>query len=97
MRSKWFLMFLALGTLSALVGVYAEKSSSPYHSPSMAFLADVQTEREGSKEGCTVIGVGRNASIDGSVMTSHTDCCSECRVQVIPGRTYPKGTMAPVH
>jgi dipeptidase len=48
-------------------------------------------------EGCTVIGVGRLASADGSVMTSHTDCCSECRIQVIPGRTYPKGATAPVH
>jgi len=49
------------------------------------------------QEGCTVIGVGRNATVDGSVITSHTDCCSECRIQVIPGRTYPKGSMAPVH
>jgi len=48
-------------------------------------------------EGCTVIGVGRLASADGSVITSHTDCCSECRIQVIPGKTYPKGSMAPVH
>jgi dipeptidase len=49
------------------------------------------------QEGCTVIGVGRNATADGSVITSHTDCCSECRIQVIPGRTYPKGATAPVH
>ena len=52
---------------------------------------------EDAKEGCTVIGVGRLASIDGSVITSHTDCCSECRIQIIPGRVYPKGSMAPVH
>jgi hypothetical protein len=49
------------------------------------------------QEGCTVIGVGRNATVDGSVITSHTDCCSECRIQVIPGPTYLKGSMAPVH
>lgn len=49
------------------------------------------------QEGCTVIGVGRNATVDGSVITSHTDCCSECRIQVIPGKTYPKGSTAPVH
>ncbi len=48
-------------------------------------------------EGCTVIGVGRLATADGSVITSHTDCCSECRVHVVPAKTYPKGTMAPVH
>ncbi len=53
---------------------------------------------EGSRqEACTVIGVGRLATADGSVITSHTDCCSECRIQIIPGRTYPKGSMAPVH
>jgi len=49
------------------------------------------------REACTVIGVGRLATVDGSVITSHTDCCSECRIQVIPARTYPKGAMAPVH
>lgn len=48
-------------------------------------------------ESCTVIGAGRLATVDGSVITSHTDCCSECRVQVIPGRTFPKGALAPVH
>jgi len=54
-------------------------------------------ERAGEHDGCTVIGVGRLASADGSVITSHTDCCSECRIQVIPGRTYQKGATAPVH
>jgi dipeptidase len=48
-------------------------------------------------QACTVIGVGKLASADGSVITSHTDCCSECRIQVVPGRTYPKGSLAPVH
>lgn len=49
------------------------------------------------QEGCTVIGVGRNATVDGSVITSHSDCCSECRIQVIPGKAFPKGSMAAVH
>lgn len=53
---------------------------------------------QGAKqEGCTVIGVGRNATVDGSVITSHSDCCSECRIQVIPARTHPKGSLADVH
>jgi len=56
-----------------------------------------QSARSSKQEGCTVIGVGRLATVDGSVITSHTDCCSECRIQVIPGRTFPKGSMAPVH
>jgi len=61
-------------------------------------LASLPLAADGAKqEGCTVIGVGRLATADGSVITSHTDCCSECRIQVIPGRTYPKGSMATVH
>jgi len=48
-------------------------------------------------EGCTVIGVGKDATVDGCVITSHTDCCSECRVHVVPAQTFPKGSMAPVH
>ena len=48
-------------------------------------------------EGCTVIGIGKGATVDGSVLTSHTDCCSECRVHVVPAQTFPKGSMAPVH
>jgi dipeptidase len=49
------------------------------------------------RQSCTVIGVGRLATVDGSVMTSHSDCCSECRIQVVPGRTFPLGSLAAVH
>jgi dipeptidase len=59
--------------------------------------ADALLADSAKQESCTVIGVGRLATADGSVITSHTDCCSECRIQVIPGRTYPKGSMASVH
>ncbi len=65
--------------------------------PCLFLAAGLLAAAETDKQGCTVIGVGRNATIDGSVITSHTDCCSECRIQVIPGRTYPKGSQAPVH
>ena len=61
------------------------------------FAASPLSAAEKRLESCTVIGVGRLASADGSAMTSHTDCCSECRIQVIPGRTFPKGAIAPVH
>jgi dipeptidase len=57
---------------------------------------DASLEERGP-EGCTVIGAGRLATTDGSVITSHTDCCSECRVHVVPAQNYPKGAMAPVH
>jgi len=48
-------------------------------------------------EGCTVIGVGKMATVDGCVITSHTDCCSECRVHVVPAKSFRKGSMAPVY
>ena len=48
-------------------------------------------------QGCTVIGVGKMATLDGSVFTSHTDCCSECRVHVVPAQMFKKGSMAPVY
>lgn len=53
--------------------------------------------QDGDFDGCTVIGVGRLATVDGSVITSHTDCCSECRVHVVHGKKHKKGTMAPVY
>ncbi|MCX6235055.1 MAG: C69 family dipeptidase [Bacteroidetes bacterium] len=46
---------------------------------------------------CTDIIVGKNASADGSVITSHTEAAPDCRVRVIPGQTFPKGSMAPVY
>ncbi len=52
---------------------------------------------ENRQQGCTVIGVGKTASSDGSVFTSHSDCCSECRVHVVQGQTFPKGAKAPVY
>jgi dipeptidase len=46
---------------------------------------------------CTDIIVGKKASKDGSVITSHTGCGPECRVHVVPGRTFKKGAQAAVY
>ncbi len=47
---------------------------------------------------CTTVIVGKDASVDGSVMTSHTcDGSYDARVQVISGSTFEKGAMAPVY
>ena len=46
---------------------------------------------------CTDIIVGKKATVDGSVINSHTGACSDSRVHVVPARTYKKGTMAPVY
>ncbi len=52
---------------------------------------------EGAGDGCTIISVGKLATSDGSVITSHSDGCSECRLRVVPGRAYPRGAMADAH
>jgi len=46
---------------------------------------------------CTIIAVGKNASADGSVILSHTDTGPDSRIRVVPGRSWPEGTMAPVY
>lgn len=61
------------------------------HAAGQAFQAD------GADDSCTDIIVGRLASVDGSVMTSHTGCCDECRVHVVPRMRFAKGALAPVH
>jgi len=47
--------------------------------------------------GCTVIVVGKEASVDESVIVSHTDCGEECRIQVIPGRKFKSGEKTPIY
>ena len=81
MRRTW----IAIGIAAILMTAAAHASET------------AGSSEEKRPEGCTVIGVGREATTDGSVFTSHTDGCSECRIQVIPGRTFKPGETAPVH
>ncbi|WP_295537561.1 C69 family dipeptidase [uncultured Thioclava sp.] len=46
---------------------------------------------------CTDIVVGKDASVDGSVITSHTGAAPDCRVHVVPAQTHAPGSMAPVY
>jgi len=46
---------------------------------------------------CTDIIVGKKATVDGSVITSHTDACENSRLHVVPAGVFEKGTMAPVY
>lgn len=46
---------------------------------------------------CTIIAAGKKATADGSVLLSHTDTGPDSRIRVIPGRSYPAGTLAPVY
>lgn len=51
----------------------------------------------GEGDGCTIISAGKLATTDGSVINSHSDACSECRIHVVPGQAHPPGSKAPVH
>jgi len=46
---------------------------------------------------CTIIAVGKKASVDGSVIISHTDAGADTRIRVVHGQSYKKGEMAPVY
>jgi dipeptidase len=83
--------FINKAKLGTILGFFIILAASIF-----AAASNPAIERE-KLEGCTVIGVGKLATVDGSVITSHTDACSECRVHVVPGRTYKKGEMAPVY
>jgi dipeptidase len=48
-------------------------------------------------DSCTDIIVGKLASVDGSVITSHTGCCDNCRMSLIPGKKFKAGEMADVY
>ena len=60
-------------------------------------LGLAQGYKNAADDGCTDIVVGRLASTDGSVITSHTECGPECRLSVIPGGKHKKGEMVPVY
>jgi dipeptidase len=59
---------------------------------------DIDPDGPGYAENCTSIMVGRLASADGSVMTSHT-CDGRYRtwLEIVPARTTEKGAVHPVY
>ncbi len=46
---------------------------------------------------CTDIVAGKKATVDGSVITSHTFGGNDTRIRVVHGQKYPAGSMAPVY
>ncbi len=65
---------------------------------SHAQYSDIDTDGPGYGENCTTIMVGKLASTDGSVMTSHT-CDGNYRtwLNIVPRQIFEKGTMHPVY
>jgi len=63
-----------------------------------AQYSDIDTDGPGYGENCTTIMVGKLASIDGSVMTSHS-CDGNYRtwLEIYPRTKYEKGAMHPVY
>ncbi|MFN8241448.1 MAG: C69 family dipeptidase [Bacteroidales bacterium] len=66
--------------------------------PSYSQYAYLKPDGPGYDENCTTIMVGRLASTDGSVMTSHT-CDGNYRtwLEITPAQKFTKGTMHPVY
>jgi len=64
-----------------------------------AFAQDKSDWEGGVPEGCTSITVGKDATFDGSVMTSHTDDSHRTRswMQMVPAKDWPKGSMMPMY
>ena len=48
-------------------------------------------------DGCTIIAVGKKASVDGSVILSHTDGGPDSRIFIVPAARHKPGEMAPVY
>lgn len=48
-------------------------------------------------QACTVIVAGKKATVDGSVLNSHTDAGADCRIRVVPGQKFAKDAKAPVY
>lgn len=47
---------------------------------------------------CTPMAAGKDATVDGSTMVSHTcDGWYDNRIQIVPGETFEEGAMAPVY
>jgi dipeptidase len=48
---------------------------------------------------CTSIAVGKGATVDGSVMNTHTADCEDCdwRVNKVPARDWPDGSQRPIY
>ena len=65
----------------------------------ITYAQDKSDWEGGVPEGCTSITVGKQASSDGSVMTSHTDDSHRTRswMNIVPARDHKKGAMTPMY
>lgn len=63
----------------------------------VVFLSMGSIKAQEGKLQCTVIVAGKDATTDGSVIVSHSDGGEDCRLRVIPKKTFPEDAKAPVY
>jgi len=63
----------------------------------IALILFVISAFESAGFGCTMIAAGKNATEDGSVIISHTDCGPDSRIYVVPRMKFKPGDKAPVY
>jgi len=68
-------------------------------SPNHSFSQDKSDWEGGFPDGCTSITVGKLASVDGSVMTSHTDDSHRTRseIDIQLAKDHKAGSTTPMH
>lgn len=61
--------------------------------------ADLGTPWPRTPDRCTSIAVGKLATVDGSVMNTHTADCEDCdwRINKVPARDWPEGSQRPIY
>jgi dipeptidase len=82
----------AAGATVLLVLLFGLAGWSQYLSGVCGSDCELQDE-----SGCTSFVIGKDASVDGSTMTIHNDCCTNSRVHVVPEQTFAPGAMANVY
>jgi dipeptidase len=61
----------------------------------LIFIAGILCSRPSTA--CTIVVAGRKATVDGSVITSHTDACDDSRLYYVPAKKHDEGSLAPVY
>jgi dipeptidase len=84
--TRFFILLAVIGFLSLFFAADAGRQTP---APEGEFLAD----------GCTVVMVGKDASADGSIMTTHTADCGICdwTWRHIPAADYPAGSTRKIY
>jgi len=63
----------------------------------LALLLILPLVGTGAPDACTIVVAGKKATVDGSVITSHTDACDDSRLVYVPAGKFGKGEMAHVY